>query len=116
MLLLLIYQVSKMVTKYILAHYSIRDGEIEYGDKALYEVHVAESTTQEALDLAVIKQLAEENFGEENEDWEYNAKEQYVEGIHGEYRILESNGGDEIPKEHFDVLKIYLGSDIIEVA
>jgi hypothetical protein len=104
-----------MVEKYILMHYSVRDGEKEYGDKSLFKVVCSETTTEDEISLTALKELAYQIFGEEDEDWEYNEEENQIEGIHGEYRILEDDGYKIIPKEHFDILKIYMGSDSITV-
>lgn len=98
---------SVKMTKYILAHYSIRDGEIEYGDKTLFQIE------GEINELAILKQIAEENLGEEGEDWKYDEKENYVEGIGCEYRIIESPSITEIPREDFEILKKYLGSSTL---
>lgn len=108
-----------MVSKYLIVHHSIRDGEIEYGDKSVVElVSTEEINLTDIIDNARIKSLltktfADENFGEEDEDWEFNDDGQ-AEGIHGEYRILEVEMFHEISKENFDVLKLYLGMNAVE--
>lgn len=103
-----------MVSKYLLIHYSIRDGEIEYGDKVLVEMEVKPETTEEVIDLALKRMLGNDNFGEENDDWELNEDGQ-VEGCGGEYRILELEDKKEIPKEHFDILKLYMMAETLTV-
>lgn len=97
------------MNKYILAYYSIRDGEIEYEDKMLVKLVTKIEISDEEIEKLIQKEIGTQKFGKEDEDWEINNDEQ-IEGCGGEYRIAELEDYNFIPKEHFNILELYLGS------
>lgn len=115
------------MTKYIHVHYSIHDGEIEYGDRTVFEItdladniDIQAPKVNDLIMKALVKQLAYENFSiEDADELKENIDEEDSSRVWEDGqawgRCLEVEEFKEIPKEHYDILKIYLYGETLKV-